>query len=722
MELNNFLKFLYRHKLILILIPVLTAVAAYFLVRTLPDSYRSRARLSAGLADQADAVRNVNTKQEAQVNQEFNNIIQTMLLKKILNQVSYQLILHDLTATTPYRKKSNAFSKLSEAEKKKAIQIFSEKYAKREDLSPSNTEEKKMIILLESMDYDHESLQKKLAVYRVNNSDFIDMQFDSEDPQLSAFVLNTHSKEFITYYTSVVKENNTTAVAYLDSLVRQKQDTLRKKTLAIRNYKINNGILDVNDQASTLISQIADFENKRQEARKNINAYSGALKNIDARFDPNDRRYVESATTRINQDIVATRQRLNAINNDYIKSNFDPSYKPLIDSLQDKLSAQIDQTNDQYAVSPLSSKKNLLQEKLNLEVSLQLAENSVSSLDEAIAQMNGRLHGLVPNQANLQTMQEDIDHNTEELTDLTKKLNDAKMQASFSVKLRQVEMAVPGQLQSSKKMLLVILAALVSFVFCVVVFFIIFFLDRSVKDVRQLANTTGIPVMGQLNLLNDRSLDLETVWNKSNSSENMKTFKTQLRSIRFEVDNVLQAPKLVAITSLSPDEGKTFFALNLAYAYSIINKKVLLIDANFDDSEITKIYQPTLFLEDYLNGKNMPVPEAQNNLTVLGNRGDDLSILELNDQVTLHTKLDALKNKFDVILLEIPSLDANKAKEWIAFADKVIPVFEAGEEIKDTQKEGIAYLGSLNGKMMGWVFNKAKATKKKKSDSSKTGI
>jgi uncharacterized protein involved in exopolysaccharide biosynthesis/Mrp family chromosome partitioning ATPase len=712
MELNNFLKFLFRHKLILILVPIVTAVAAYFLIRTLPDNYRSRSRLATGLAEQADAIRNVNTRQEAQVNQEFNNIIQTIQLKKMLNQVSYQLILHDLTSADTYRKKSKEFSALTEPEKKRAIQLFTEKHANREELSPSNAEEKKLIALLESMKYDNESLQKKLSVYRVNNSDFIDMQFDSPNSQQSAFVLNTLSKEFITYYTLTVKENNTAAVSYLDSLVRGKDDSLRKKTLAIRNYKVAHGILDVNDQASTLISQIADFETKRQEAGKNIMAYKGALANIDQKFDPKDRKYIESATTRINQDIVATRGRLSTLNDEYIKSNFNPSYKPLIDSLQDKLSAQIDQTNDQYAVSPLSSKKDLLQEKLNLEVSLQLAENSVSSLDQAVAQLTGRLHGLVPNQANLQTMQEEITHDAEELTELTRKLNDARMQASFSVKLKQVEIAMPGQVQSSKKMLLIILAALVSFVLCVVVLFVIFLLDRSVRDVRQLANATGIPVMGQLNLLNDRSLDLASVWSKDNTSESMKVFKSQLRSIRFEVDNILNKSKVVAITSLTPHEGKTFVALNLAYSYGLLNKKVLLIDGNFDDSEITKLYQPTLFLEDYLNGKDFPVPESKQNVTVLGNKGEDLSLLELNDQKTLQSKIEALKDKFDIILLEIPSMNAhNKAKEWIAFADKVIPVFEAGEEIKETKREGLAYLSGLNGKMIGWVFNKAKAKK-----------
>jgi Mrp family chromosome partitioning ATPase len=265
-------------------------------------------------------------------------------------------------------------------------------------------------------------------------------------------------------------------------------------------------------------------------------------------------------------------------------------------------------------------------------------------------------------------------------------------------------------------MLLVALAGITSFVFCLVIFFVFFYLDRSVRDARQLANITGVPVIGQLNKLNDKMLNLEDVWNKTgNSSKSVKKFKTQLRSIRFEIDNYLQSSKIIAITSLGANEGKTFFALNLAYAYGMINKKVLIIDGNFEDAEITSITQPHLFVEDFLHERDADMIYDHKNPTVFGNRGEDVSLLEINDQVSLRTKLGTLHDNYDIILLEIPSLNAhNKAKEWISFADKVIAVYANGQSMDDTKKENIAYLKNLNGKLMGWIFNMVKEKRNQK--------
>lgn len=714
MEISNFFKHLLRHKWTLILVPLATAAVTFFIVRKLPDVYRSHARLATGLADQSDVIRYSNGKQESQVNQEFNNLIQTILLKKMLNQVSYSLILHDLTKPVPFRQPSKLIESLTPDQKNQAIAIYTDKYNTREDLVLTDNVEKKLYKILESMDYDPDAIQKKLSVYRLNNSDFIDMLFDSDNPQLSAFVPNTLSREFITYYTSVVKENNTIAVTLLDSLLRQKEDTLRLKMLKARDYKIRNGILDVNDQAGALISQISDFETKRQEARKNIIAYSGALQSLNTKFSPEEQKQLENA--RLNQEIVSTRNRLNTLNNEYIKNNLNPSYKPKIDSLQNALSSQIAQTSTDAMENSVAAKKSLAQQKLDLEVALQLAENSVSSLDEAVGSLTGRLHALVPNQAVLQTLQEDIDANSKERDELQKKFNDARMEASYALKLRQVETAMPGELQPSKKMLLVALAAITSFVFCLVILFVFFYLDRSIRDARQLANITGIPVIGQLNKLHDKMLNLEELWNKNNtSSKSIKKFKTQLRSIRFEVDNFLQSSKIIAITSLSGNEGKTFFALNLAYAYGMINKKVLIIDGNFEDAEITSITQPHLFVEDFLHKQNEENVYEQRNPAVLGNRGEDVSLLEINDQVSLRTRLGTLNDNYDIILLEIPSLNAhNKAKEWISFADKVIAVYANGRSLDDSKKENITYLKSLNGKLLGWVFNMVKEKKNQK--------
>jgi uncharacterized protein involved in exopolysaccharide biosynthesis len=317
MEFTNFLKLLFRHKATLILVPLITVIGIFFLVRNMPDVYTSRSRLSTGIVDKSDAlIANNDYVQESKTTQEFSNLIEMILLKKMINQISYQLIIHDLTNNPPFRKPGAVLAKWNEDQKKRALEIFTQKYNDRQELEETDSTQQALFKLLKSMKYDEESIRKKLSVYRVNNSDFIDLKFDSENPMLSAFLLNTLCKEFISYYSTNMNENKSKAIAFLDSMMTKKQEALRAKMQALQNYKVKNGVLDVNDQGTSLIGQIAEFEAKKQEAQKNINAYSGALQNIDSKFNPNDRKYLESSLTEINQNINTTRNRLASLNDE----------------------------------------------------------------------------------------------------------------------------------------------------------------------------------------------------------------------------------------------------------------------------------------------------------------------------------------------------------------------------------------------------------------------
>ncbi|HVG14337.1 MAG TPA: hypothetical protein VM935_05220 [Chitinophagaceae bacterium] len=715
MEVSKFFKHLLRYKRLLILVPLITLIATGFLVRNLPDTYASTSRLSTGIVDRADQlIRGIQFMQESKITQEFSNLTEMILMKKIINQVSYRLILHDLTGSAPFRELGTPLADLTKAQKEEAIAVFTKKYELKEELILSNKKEKELQKLLKVQKYDDESIRKKLSCYRANSSDFINLRFECENPLLSAFVLNTLCNEFISYYNFNLNESKTKGIAFLDSIMNKKQADLRSKMQELKDYKVRNGVLDVNNQASTLIGQIADLEAKRQEARKNISAYQGALQNIDARFDPADRKYIESSVTTLNQEISTTRNRLAGLNDEYVKSNFDSKYKAKIDSLQNTLATQINKTNDNSANSPLSSKQTLVEQKLNMEVSLDMAKNSVSSLGTELGRLNGKLYTLVPDQAAIKALQDDIDIYSNEFIKLSDRFNQVSLDANFSSKLKQIEVATPGVLQPSRKILMVLLGGILSFVFCAVGLFIQFYMDHSIKDVQELANATQQPVIGFLNLLQGDIPNLNEIWNRSNQSDELKYFKNQLRSIRFEIDSDLNESKVVAVTSLGPTEGRTFSAINLAHAYKVINKKVLLIDGNFGGSSITDTLKPTLFLEDYLYSKKEEflISVSEDDFLVMGNKGGDTSILEISAANVIHAKMQVLRDVFDVIIIETPSLDTfSCAREWTAFADKVVGVFEAGQTIDTSKSENINYLSSLNEKFAGWILNKVKPEK-----------
>lgn len=709
MELINFIKLLKRQKYILIAVPLVAVILTYFFVRKMPDTYASRARIATGIVDQSQksVLNNQSDDQESKINQQFSNLIQMMMLKRVLDQVSYQLIINDLgNDSSALRKPSALLKQLSKDARKHAIEVCSSLYKVRAPLQMMNEDQAGLKKVIESMGYDDESLKKKLLIYRVNSSDYIDIEFESDSPAFSSFVINSVCKEFISYYSDVIKQSQLRAVNFLDSILLQKKAVMDTQVDLLKNYKIDNRVLNLNEQAKSLYAQLADFETKREMAEKDILAYTGALKNIEEKFNPQDRKYLESALTNINQDIINTKEILKQTNETYLKSNYDPKYKAKVDSLKALLVSQINESTDKYIVNPLATKQNLVLQKIGLEVNLDIAKFSINSLTEEITRLNQKFDRLVPHEAVIQAYEESINFASNEYLEILKKYNQTSLESSLTIQLKQIEVALPGKLQPSKKMLLVILSGVISFMFCMIVLFILFYLDDSIKVAKELANKTNIAVLGFLPFIKKTNLNLKDLWYEE--SKQSIQFKNLLRDIRFETDCELQDTKIMAVCSIRSKEGKTIVAMSLAYAYSMVNKKVLLIDGNFSNNNITQISGANFLIEDYLHG-DITVAQIRTNelIDILGTKGGDISLLELSNETNIQQKLAELKTNYDIVIIEAPALDdLNKSKEWILFADKVVAVFEANQSISFAKEQQINYLRSLDKKLVGWVLNK----------------
>ncbi|WCT10575.1 GumC family protein [Mucilaginibacter jinjuensis] len=707
MEIKGFITLLGKHKYTLVIIPLVAVIITYFLVRNQPDTYTSQAEIATGIVDQTKQSLTQEIQQEAQINQQFNNLIAITRSKKMLDQVSYQIMIHDLTSKSPYRKPSKIMESLNETAKKHAVEVYTEMYKKRQELSLFDPDQQGLYKLMGSMHYDDQSILKNLTVYRADNSDFIQVQMDADNPELAAAIVNTLCQEVIEYFNTMLKDNQRKAVSFLGNLAKAKQDSLTKRMDALRQYKIQNHVFNLNEQARALYGQISDFETKLDQAKKDAVAYEGAIQNIDKQFDPNDRKYMESAMVKVNQNIVNTNAQLQTLNQKYVQSGFDPHYKTQIDSIRRVLASQINQSSDKYITNPLSTKQNLITQKLTMQVQQQLAQNSIGSIQSQLDALNERLRTLVPHEAVVQGDESAITVASQEYLDVLQKYNQTSLESNFTTQLKQVSNAMPGMAAPSKKMLLVIISGVISFVFCIAVFFVLFLLDSSLKAPRDLANKTKVPVIGYLNLLESKSIDLNKVWADRDKSADVRQFRNLLQSIRFEVEGELQSDKILLINSITGGEGKTYLSINLAYAFAAINKHVLLIDGNFINSGITEAIKPKVFLEDYLRSDAAASTlRTTSNITVLGNKGGDISVLEIAPQNAIEQKLDELKKAFDIIIVESSALDTlNKSKEWTLFSDRILTVFEAGQSFKEPQQLNLEYLQTFGHKFIGWVMN-----------------
>ena len=359
-----------------------------------------------------------------------------------------------------------------------------------------------------------------------------------------------------------------------------------------------------------------------------------------------------------------------------------------------------------------NQKRDLIAKKLTLTIDYDIARYSLNLLKRELADMNNRFDKLVPHEAVIQTLERKIDIASREYLDILDKYNDATLEASLTSRLRQVQVANPGTQLPSKKMLLIILSGIISFVFCILVFFIIFYFDNKIGTPRELAQITEIPVLGKINRVNSASLALKEIWSNLHANPEMQELKKQLRSARYEISREMKPAvntkgQVLNITSMNNSEGKTLLVACIAYSYVVISKKVLLIDGNFDHPSITENSNTKFYIEDFLKSGNLGSAEFNAGIMVMGNKGEDKSLFEIADEQTVKQRFEQLRSEFDVILIETPSLDTlSKAKEWNLISDKVMGVFEANQSISASKKQHINYLKSLNGQFIGWVLNK----------------
>ncbi len=477
-ELGYFLKFLRKRWYILLLAPLVAMAASFFLTRQLADTYRSQGRLSTGIVDKTDQfIVSDEAPQESEINRSFDNLIQLMRMKQVVDQVSYQLLIHDLTVPTDsaFRPPSRALKALSAPQKKQILTLLRQKHLARQALTPGKPLEAQTIDLIESMGYEASSLLDKLTVYRIATSDYINVEFEGGDPRLTAAVVNTLSEEFLAMYAQRLLDSNNRSLEFFEKMMLQKRDALNDRMEELKAYKIQNKVLNLNEQARSLYGHIIDFETRREVAKKDVVAYRAALKNIDKRFDPADRRYLESNLAGLNQRIAVTKEALQTTNDLYIRNNFDPRLKSRLDSLQQVLNRQIRASTDQIAYNPLSAKGDLITHKLELEIAQELAQNSIATIEAEVNRLNRKYDGMVPNEASIQQFETSIEIAGKEYVEALQRYNNARLESFSPISLKLVERAAAGILQPSKKMLLVIVAGLASLVVCLFVFFLLVF-------------------------------------------------------------------------------------------------------------------------------------------------------------------------------------------------------------------------------------------------------
>lgn len=693
-----------------------------------PREYLSTAQYSTGFAQtQKVSLQLTEIYDLNQIDARINNVIETFKSPIVLSMVSYDLLLHDLDSDRPFRnltdkqKEDTAFKK---ADIPKARLILRDRLSNLNLLSTYDPQDKMVWNILNLYDYGQEDLLKKLAVERVTNTDYINVSFSSENPELSAYVANKIGVKFKEFFSSLSSTNTKESLYKLDSLRETKSrevDTLRNR---LQRFRDKIGTPNPGDAATAAMSGLQELTSSLTAQQANLNDYRQRLISVNEQLgelDTNPSAVTGGSTNNHGDEILALRRTNEELASKLaLKGGVDQNVQKQIDDNINKIN-QLSRGSGYQTINPAlkaaERKEELLKDKLELQSAIASTTDNIEMYKSRVEQFrkiafSGGGQEVIANAYlnDLMIAQKDLEKYNSSIF----ASQDIDVSPDFIFK--QIMLGQPPIKPEPGKGLLVILVSGFSLFFLSILIIIILeLLDTSLRTPSIFRKETKLDVLSTVGQIDLEKKTLKEYFDFSLRSErenNELPFIENLRKLRYEIEH--SGKRVILFTSTKAQEGKTTMVESLAYTFSRSKKKVLIIDANFNNNNLTRDFsaKPTL-ISFSLRGQeglekiwNITTVTNIIDVDVIGCEEGNYTPSEILPKNNLLDHFDKLKQHYDYILLEGAALNTHAdSKELTDFVEGVVLVFSAKNSLGEIDRESIGFLKIHRNKFIGAVLN-----------------
>ncbi len=718
MDLIYLFKALMKRKWLILIGTLMAVVAAFLLTMKQEMLYKSTAQIATGFT----STEQVKLKDESfniyEIDSKFSNVIESLKSPRVLSMTAYSLLLHDLQNPgkefrhlTEEQKKSEAFRMMNKA---KVIEVLTKKYNEETPLSSYDAEDRKILELLRLFKYDIETLRYVLYIGRVQRTDFIDVTYRSVNPDLSAYIVNQIVTEFFRNHESSRNQQTVHNIETLKKLVDQKREEL---DLKIGNIK-TMGTMDVSVESSSKLEQVSNFENRLADEKSIYNSGVLALQQLSGKLSEIEKTSTQnaSAAKALNSELSTAKAQMNDAYNEYVSKGSNNT--ELYNKYQQKKTEYKNKLMSLASSSPVSSgtsQADLNQKKSELELQIKSAERNIQDYEQKIRQLNSSIGAAASRNANNLALQKEVELAQQEY-EAVKSRYDAALNNKIAPmdNFRQLLYGQPAvEPEPSKRLIILALSGMSMFVFCCIVIIFMEYIDLSIKTPSQFQRITDLRLLGVVNNINLKKITFENIFQEESPKDANAVFRQLLRKLRYEIDN--SGKQVFLFTSARPGEGKSTIIVALAHSLSLSHKKVLIIDTHFPHNTLTQQFEAAPTLEEFHTVKTAALENQLQslisatgipNVDIIGSQGGEYTPDEILKPGNLLDHMDILKARYDFIIMEgAPLNKRSDTKELMKYAETIIAVVSAKSSVKQTDKESIEFLASLNGKFSGAVLN-----------------
>ena len=525
-----------------------------------------------------------------------------------------------------------------------------------------------------------DQVRRSLNVYRRGNTYVLNVEFKSYSPEKAAQIANAFADNYLVEQLETKFESTSRVNGWLNQRLEELRNEVRTTEEAVEVYRTNSGLLSA--QGSSLSEQqISDLNAQLIVQTSNYEEVKSRLQSVQAqvaRGVPPD-----SIAEVLASPVVAElrRQQAEVVRRKAeLSSRYGPRHPDVLEV--DRESADIDaqiRLEIDRIVANLQSEVGIAQQKVRtIEQGLARLRSTLSSNNRSLV----RLRELEREAAASRTLYENFleqfkqTNNQEEITE-----------ANARVISRAV---VPSSQSSPNTPFNIIMGCILGVIFGFGAIVFAEMLDRGLStgaDVEREADVNFIASIPELDsgfigfirrILRQRTVPSRYIIDNPLSLI-AESFRTLRSTILLSQTAAGDPPKIVAVTSALPGEGKTTVVQSIGCVSAMSGSKTILIDCDLRLRQLSKNFddRPRTGIVKYLKGsvplKDVIVTDKETSCDYILNNENEYTHKDLFSSEQFGTLLNELRRKYDLIIIDTaPVLMVADTRTIANLADSVV--------------------------------------------------
>jgi len=452
------------------------------------------------------------------------------------------------------------------------------------------------------------TLMSRIQAVPITNTSVIALKATWSDPVTSANIANTTASVFVDRERDIVAREAISAMNYIGQQLPRTREDMEQAAAALASFEGQHSIADITNQTQTTIQALAALDAKLSQSQTDAGQAQAQLKSVQGILAKTPQTLIGAKNVGTNPVVDQLRTQLAQVEVQLktAESEYTDQHPTVIAlkqqkaQLESRINALPQTVNSSNSVVPNPIYQQFRQEEGTLQGQIASQAALTAGLQRQRAQMEQQIRTIPTEQLQYTELARKAKSTEDIYNALEQKYDEASVSRDAAISdVALVAPALATQYSVTPNLKLnVIVSIVIGFFLALVGVALVEVFDASLKgDERELEETYHLPVLTTVPRLEDKRVErlpagatkvlpppvvkdedspdgesvgwLRAMW--------IESFVRLVANLRYSTGKPLRT---IAITSPSPNDGKSIVALNTAIAMAEFQPRVLLVDCD----------------------------------------------------------------------------------------------------------------------------------------------